>query len=219
MVSCSVYLRDVANVLREQISESLDEEFVHTSDMSQNFSLVVNAENGTIAWPAIERFIKCSKDISLSWKTAESYKIESSVGCFQVFSEKPQVSLSAGALQLYLLHVTILDFSEEPLRKLISSGRPVVMYLPVKLEVKNRGPSHKRLMDARSGRLSKADRLRALHASTERCLKPLLIVAQPGNALSTKKIENAITSSSGFVCCRPPRNRRFVRSKARIPDV
>lgn len=61
MPSCSVYPRDAENVLRGQISETFDNEFIHSSHESQNITRAMNTEFGTKAYSAVERFIECSK--------------------------------------------------------------------------------------------------------------------------------------------------------------
>lgn len=73
----------------------------------------MEADIGTYPSLAVERLIKCRKDISLSWKTAESDGIKYSVGCLQGFLDKSQVSLSTGAQQFCPGHVTIFNCSKE----------------------------------------------------------------------------------------------------------
>lgn len=76
----------------------------------------------------------------------------------------PQVSLFAGALQFYPVHVTHLNNSDERLRKLITSERAVVAYQLVIIKAKHTQPNHKaRGAGPRSH--SKVDKQRVLHES------------------------------------------------------
>lgn len=78
MFSCLIYLKTAANVLREKISKTSDEEFIHCSHVGQNFSHALYAKVGPKTCSAIERFIKCSKELSQSWETTKSDGTKSS---------------------------------------------------------------------------------------------------------------------------------------------
>lgn len=129
-VSCSVYYRNAANVLKEQISETLDGELVHSTHVGQSISHAINAEVGSKVCLAVEKSIKCSEDLSHSWKTIGSNGTKSSVGSHQIFSGKTQVSLSAGALQFHQLHLILSNFLEDRRRMPITCGRNLVMCGP-----------------------------------------------------------------------------------------
>lgn len=79
---------------------SMPDKSTHRFHKSQNHSHVTNAGIGTKLCPDVGRYIKCSKDRSVSWKTPQHYGIESSVVCIQKVGDSSQVSLSADAQAL-----------------------------------------------------------------------------------------------------------------------
>lgn len=68
-----------------QVSETLDEKFIHSFEVSQYFSNPANAEIRGKAISAVENYMNCRKDISLAWDAAESNVIKWSVALFQIF--------------------------------------------------------------------------------------------------------------------------------------
>lgn len=127
----------------------------------------------TNLFPALVSGDKYSKDSCTSWKTLESDVIKSTVGGFQIFSDRSHVSLSTGALQIYTILIILFNFSEERRRVLITSRRAVLASLTVIYEDSERR-SHKKSLGATKSRyFSKVHRRRALHESIERCLKPI----------------------------------------------
>lgn len=87
-VLCSVHFRDAAWVLKERISETIDDEVIHSSHEDKNFSHFRNGEIGTKPCPAAERSTKCTKDSLVSWKGAGSDAIEPPAGCLQILTDK-----------------------------------------------------------------------------------------------------------------------------------
>lgn len=61
MVSCSAFLREAANVLQTEVSESLNEQSIHSSGVGQNESHKPDAEIDTKACSADERLITFRK--------------------------------------------------------------------------------------------------------------------------------------------------------------
>lgn len=109
-VPCSMYLRNAERVLREQVSEITGQEFIHRSYMVENFLHISNDEVRTRACAALDRYINCSEDGYVSWRTADSEEIMLTVVYLQIFSYKSQMSLPAGTLQFYPNHRTLLNF-------------------------------------------------------------------------------------------------------------
>lgn len=60
-VSCSEFLRDAASVLKEQISETMDDKFIPSFHKRQIFSYITNAKIGINACFDVKRHMKCSR--------------------------------------------------------------------------------------------------------------------------------------------------------------
>lgn len=88
------------------------------------------------------------------------------------------MSLSAGTLQFYPLHITLLKFSEECPGELIGGGRAVVAYLSVTFEAGGKLSHQKSFEATKSRSFLKVDKLCALHESIEGCLNPIQMVAE-----------------------------------------
>lgn len=134
---------------------------------------------GTNACLTVRIFLRCSKNISPSWKSTESDRIKSLDGCLLIFNEKSQVSLFVGALQFYLLHGTLLNVLKEHCRELISSERTVVACLPVIFDATKTNLAHySREVSARS--VYNVEKLHVLHESIRRNIEPLHVAAKCG---------------------------------------
>lgn len=71
-------------------------------------------------------------------------------------------------------------------KKVISSEETLVAYLAVKAEITNLETPHRWMKDVESGWLLNVNKLRALHKSTEICLKTMLLVLKTGMNTITK---------------------------------
>lgn len=186
--------------------------------MGQNFLHAVKADVVIRACPAIERFIACSENLSYSWKTTESDGTKASVGYLQIFSDKSQVPLPTEALHLHWFLVTLLNFSEERHRELITSRRILVAYLPVIFEARHTRPTHKS-REAGPRSLSIVDRLRNVHEIVASCLRPPQMVAKAVPSVDTKKGKNFCYIFAVFLCCRQQRNRRPTAYETKSSDI
>lgn len=95
VVSCSVYLTDAANFLREQTLERLDETIIYSFHVGQSFFDTIKAENCTIACQASENSLQSRKNIFPLSQDAEGDGMKSWVGVFQIFCAKSHTALSA----------------------------------------------------------------------------------------------------------------------------
>lgn len=75
--------------------------------------------------------IKTSFGHLVSWKYGHTDGIQSAIGCLQIFSEKSQTSISAGATQFYPIHVTLQNLKEDARRINNVIGTTVVGFVPV----------------------------------------------------------------------------------------
>lgn len=141
-----------------------------------------------------------------------------SVGCLLIFSAKAPASLSAEALEFYALHTALLNFLKERRRKLITSGRTVVAYVPVICDAKHIQPTDKS-KDAGSRSHSKVDKLRGLHESTESCLKQPQRVRETELFVQTQSDIKVSYIFAGFLRCPHVRNRRPTLYEARTSDI
>lgn len=88
--------------------------------------------------------------------------------------------LSASALQLYSLDVTLSKFTENCCRKLIAVGKDVLAYLLVHFEMQNsEGPSDA-LFNYKNASSTKSHTIKALHECRKSCVETLENVAVSG---------------------------------------
>lgn len=67
----------------------------------QNITYTINADIDTKFCSAVERYMKSSKNLFVSFKNLENNGMRLSVGCHQICSKKSQVSSSASTAALY----------------------------------------------------------------------------------------------------------------------
>lgn len=72
-----------------------------------------------------------------SCKSDKNDKVQSTVHCLQIFSDKFQISLSAGSLKFYPLRVVLYYTDKERRRKVIVKGNYIVIYLATLMQVEN----------------------------------------------------------------------------------
>lgn len=93
----------------------------------------MNDRIGADACDGVELAVQSCHNHNVIWKKEEKDKVQSVVGCLQLYSEKSQTSLSAAPYAFHPLHITLLYFSKEMRRKQIVFGSSVVSYLPIRL--------------------------------------------------------------------------------------
>lgn len=76
---CTLYFRDPAKALLEQVSECTNDEIHHHTNMNGIFTHPLNAEIGKKECTAVERFINWSENVSLSEKKVREDGVSSSV--------------------------------------------------------------------------------------------------------------------------------------------
>lgn len=148
-------------------------EFLHSSELSEYLRHPLNLELEKKACSVVERYNKASLEISASWKTTENDGVKPSVEFLQLISDEPQISFSAGAHQFCLLHITLLNFSEEHRCRMISEGETAVACLPTNFEKQNGGNGNRNVSHTQSTQLSKVEVLRSPHECAEHSLRSL----------------------------------------------
>lgn len=94
----------------------------------------VNSMVGRRGFPQAERDIKRCGDVYVSYNVIQNGGQQSFVGGLQIFSDKSQTSLIAGASKIYPLHGTFFNLSEEERREHISQRRTVIEYLRMRFD-------------------------------------------------------------------------------------
>ncbi|NJK52916.1 MAG: hypothetical protein HC936_08975 [Leptolyngbyaceae cyanobacterium SU_3_3] len=195
-LSCTLFLKNAASVLEQQISAVNNDDFYHEPGPQVPQSHPMNAKLGVFARDAVEQHIKSSEMLESIWNIGSHDKWKSVVGCVQLYSDKSQTSLKAGGLTFYPLHITLMNFSEKIRRLQIMSGATVLGYLPVEFHSSS---SDNLQANSKSKGQFRVGALRALHECIELCLMPLAEKAQCGHACRTKcgtciKVHFALTS-------------------------
>lgn len=159
------------------------DEFYRERGPQVPFIYTMNAEIGGSARKAVEEHMKSSEKLKSRWKNASDNKLQSVVGFVQMYSEKSQISLKAGGLTFYPLHITLLNFSEKMRLLLISPGAPFPGYLSVAFHSNTSGTIESK---SRRKGYQRVEALRSLHECIKMCLKPLTEKVNCGNACRTK---------------------------------
>lgn len=150
-------------------------EFIHSFEGRRDYWHAMNSDVGTEACAASETFSECCSNTSLSWKSFDSNEIRSLLECLQLISDRSEISLSAGSLQLFALHVPILNFFKEQRRMLASNGKTVIAYQLLKFESKNTTPIQKSAVADGFSYVTKVKKLNALYDCNANYLEPLSI--------------------------------------------
>lgn len=126
------------------------------------------------------QLVKSHSSRADSWKSAAIDRMDSALGCLQIFNGKSLSSMSAGTLQLYFLHVTLLNLPETGLRRHIMNCDTSVVSVRIRFRLS--GPSHESVQRSHTQRNSIA-RLRTLkefHESIDTGSTPLKNIAFKG---------------------------------------
>lgn len=120
----------------------------------------------------------------MNWKTKEINGEDSLTAAIQVFSDESKTSLKAGAIMVYPLHITTVNFIQGERKEPISKTRTLVAHLPV-CSMQTSG--HDRLPRTEPGRTKFGceDILRALHESIEYILPYLTTKCSSPDFLGT----------------------------------
>ena len=70
------------------------------------------------------------KDVRSNVVWYDGSERKSFVGFLQVFTDKTVTSLKVGSVTAYVVHVTLLNATKKFHRKLIQSGKTIVVFLP-----------------------------------------------------------------------------------------
>lgn len=130
-IACKLYLRNASEILKKQSKSAHDTETFFQVGSQVPKSHPMSAEIGVSVCKAVENHIERLSRLESFRKTEEEDKIQSVVWCVQIFSDKFQTFLKAGKIAFYLLHITLLNFTDQKRRHQILSGETVVAYLPV----------------------------------------------------------------------------------------
>lgn len=115
---CKVYLQDLLLVLEDQImktlrSETVTDREVSLSPSSPFTSHPMKPSLWQKACQSMKDYLKEYLDPNVYWRSKDADCEQSAVTGLQVFSNKAQSSLTAGALGFYLVHVTLLNVLEK----------------------------------------------------------------------------------------------------------
>lgn len=176
-----LFLNDYCSVIKEQVIRTKRDEMYLKPRGGTVYSHPMNSHAGLHAVPVVKNFIK-SEDAKVSWKCESNDSIQSSVGCFQLFSDKSQKSLKERTLSLYHLHLTLLNVSEERRQSHIVSERSICAYLPVQFQHTENIPKNIRTeaSNETNTKKSRTNILEDLHESIITCMRSLARAAVPG---------------------------------------
>lgn len=118
---------------------------------------------------ALEETVQRGANILVAWRDLRIDWVLSIAGTLQIYSDKSQISLSAGALDFCTLHITYVNFTENCRISHISTGRSIVAYLPVKFHGEGVGLS----AEGKKSSFSRLNLLSAYHGSVEETLLQL----------------------------------------------
>lgn len=179
-----LYMEDLGSVIQFKVEQTSTEEIVLKRLTRNVYSHFMNSQIGREAVPIVEKTVNRSKDIFVSWKCQTSDGVQSSVRCLQLFKDKFQTSLKAGAPSFYPSHVTPLNFSEVQRWIHTISGKTFCAYLPVRfwrfiggISEKNASSTNR---NGQSEGFSRADILQALHESVKISFQNLVKTAVQG---------------------------------------
>lgn len=185
-----MYMRSPVSSLSNQIKGATRREILFhptrpdKGDLEE-FCHPMMSELGQLGVPAVRNEIIRCKEENVRWREKDDIDGESFVGLVQLYSDKSKTSLSDNAFTFYPIHATLLNFSEEYRRHLISSGQTFLAFLPVKFykQVGNQWVETK---------LSRDERMLVLHYAIDLSLEELKRKA-----------------FSGFLCVDKERNRKY----------
>lgn len=90
----------------------------------------MHAGTGVFSREAVKEHTKSSKKPESTWNTAPENKMQSNVGCVQIYSVKSQISFKSGGLAFCPFCVTLLNFSKRMSRLRFLFSATILGYLP-----------------------------------------------------------------------------------------
>lgn len=121
-------LRDSVQALRRQIANTTLKDLLAQAVKSKLHSHPMSAIIGQKACWAVEAFIEIQASKNVICKCRRCDGEESFLGYLQLFCDKTQASLNAGALIFYLSYATLIYFTEDCRRNQISKRTTVRAY-------------------------------------------------------------------------------------------
>lgn len=181
-----LYSQSLIKVPQKQVLQTEDDEIILNHAGSKVHFHPMNTETEQQACRAAECFIKSCNGLLDFWKKVRSVGFRSVVGCLQLFSDSSQVSMNAGALQIYSLYATLLNFTESDRRRRIMTGDKIVVYFSVSFTVAGEKSVSTDHIKVTSQTKTQSRRLKALHESIAFSLRSLLEIALSGIVCRTK---------------------------------
>lgn len=137
------------------------------------------------------------------------------VTCLQLYSQKSHMSLTAGAIIFYSIHLTCLSITKENRRQHISSGRTIVEYLPVRFDyVENCNSVFCRDLRGKRQRVKIINLIESVNDGINYVLDPFRKLAYPGMLCVTNTRPPTDASLClGILNSRHTRGRRHVGCK------
>ena len=86
---------------------------------------------------SVKAYVMEGENEPVFWKKIIPDGPDSFVGVGQFYSDKAAVSLKSNGFRFYPIHITLLNFTDELRRRLISSDATILGYLPVSYDVED----------------------------------------------------------------------------------
>ncbi len=124
---------DPVDLLRRQISIAKHSEICTSPASNMNESNAMTGTLGKSSFDTIARLIKDSDNAT--WFSRHDNLLDySTVGYGQIYSDSSQTTLNSKGLTFHPLHLTLLNFSNNFRKTMISNGLSIVAYLPTSYE-------------------------------------------------------------------------------------
>ena len=180
-VSCTIFTCNPVELLRQQI-EVCNAENCHFEPYSELRngnnapSHVMASEFGKELNRMAKFHVQLSDEETVFWKSLVANGSESFAGLLQIYSDKTSTTLKSRGFKFYPVHLVLLNFKETLRRKLITSGRTIVGYLPTDFVSEN----GMRLGGSKPSKSVRRDTILSTHHALREMLSPLTEVAKEG---------------------------------------
>lgn len=158
-------MRESREVIRSKILSVSSADNIVRPVGADVFSNPINFYVGTHVWAAVKQEIKTDPHVSVTWKQKKEDGSQSAVGCLRIYSDKSQTSFTASPFVLYLIHITVFNFTKDQRRKQIVLSALLPGYLPAGYSEDDHQMRRK---------TEKSMQLPKLHHCVNYVLKPLL---------------------------------------------
>lgn len=124
---------DPREVLREQIKPTPTNSIIIKPSVGA--SLRSHSINSNVGTATMEEkiSIEASNMSQINWRTYDFDGEDSFIELLQIVSDNSQTSLILSSFTFYPLHLNLVNFKESSRREKITSGRSIVVYLPIYL--------------------------------------------------------------------------------------